>query len=135
MWRRALLTIMSTYIDVAHPNRHAPYTDIPDLVMDYLHYLDVVKLRSPRTINGYYLDLRGFFRYMMTVWNLAQPDTPPEEIDLTHITKRQISTITKRDIINYLDYARSNDNGAKARARKLSALRGFLATFATRSMN
>ena len=54
---------MSTYIDVAHPNRHAPYTDIPDLVMDYLHYLDVVKLRSPRTINGYYLDLRGFFRY------------------------------------------------------------------------
>lgn len=46
---------MSTYIDVAHPNRHAPYTDIPDLVMDYLHYLDVVKLRSPRTINGYYL--------------------------------------------------------------------------------
>lgn len=116
---------MSTYIDVAHPNRHAPYTDIPDLVMDYLHYLDVVKLRSPRTINGYYLDLRGFFRYMMMVWNLAQPDTPPEEIDLTHITKRQISTITKRDIINYLDYARSNDNGAKARARKLSALRGF----------
>ena len=98
MWRRALLTIMSTYIDVAHPNRHAPYTDIPDLVMDYLHYLDVVKLRSPRTINGYYLDLRGFFRYMMMVWNLAQPDTPPEEIDLTHITKRQISTITKRDI-------------------------------------
>lgn len=135
IWRRALLTIMSTYIDVAHPNRHAPYTDIPDLVMDYLHYLDVVKLRSPRTINGYYLDLRGFFRYMMMVWNLAQPDTPPEEIDLTHITKRQISTITKRDIINYLDYARSNDNGAKARARKLSALRGFLATFATRSMN
>ena len=54
-----------------------------------------------------------------------RPDTPPEEIDLTHITKRQISTITKRDIINYLDYARSNDNGAKARARKLSALRGF----------
>ena len=93
--------------------------------MDYLHYLDVVKLRSPRTINGYYLDLRGFFRYMMMVWNLAQPDTPPEEIDLTHITKRQISTITKRDIINYLDYARSNDNGAKARARKLSALKGF----------
>ncbi len=35
--------------------------------MDYLHYLDVVKLRSPRTINGYYLDLRGFFRYMMMV--------------------------------------------------------------------
>ena len=59
IWRRALLTIMSTYIDVAHPNRHAPYTDIPDLVMDYLHYLDVVKLRSPRTINGYFWTCAG----------------------------------------------------------------------------
>lgn len=85
------------------------------LVMDYLHYLDVVKLRSPRTINGYYSDLR-FFRYDDGLEPCAV-DTPPEEIDLTHITKRQISTITKRDIINYLDYARSNDNGAKARKR------------------
>ena len=52
---------MSSYIDVVHPERHAPYLDIPDDVVDYLHYLDFVKLRSPRTVNGYYLDLRGFF--------------------------------------------------------------------------
>ena len=52
---------MSSYIDVAHPERHAPYLDIPDDVIEYLHYLDFVKLRSPRTVNGYYLDLRGFF--------------------------------------------------------------------------
>lgn len=116
---------MSSYIDSAHPDRHAPYTDIPDSVMDYLHYLDVVKLRSPRTVNGYYLDLRGFFRYMMTVWRLADADTPPETIDLTHIRLAQIRSVTKRDIIGYLDYARSNENGAKARARKLSALRGY----------
>ena len=79
--------------------------------------------RAPLTVTSWTCAVSS--RYMMTVWNLAQPDAPPEEIDLTHITKRQISTITKRDIINYLDYARSNDNGAKARARKLSALRGF----------
>ena len=36
-------------------SRHAPYLDIPDDVVDYLHYLDFVKLRSPRTVNGYYL--------------------------------------------------------------------------------
>ena len=56
---------MSSYIDVVHPERHAPYLDIPNDVVDYLHYLDFVKLRSPRTVNGYYLDLRGFFRSMM----------------------------------------------------------------------
>lgn len=116
---------MSTYIDTAHPDRHAPYLDIPNLVVDFLHYLDFVRQNSPRTINGYYLDLRGFFRYMMVVWGLASEDTPPEKVDLTHITKEQISKIKKRDILNYLDYTRSQDNGPRARARKLSALRGF----------
>lgn len=116
---------MSSYIDSAHPERHAPYLDIPDDVIDYLHYLDFVKQRSPRTVNGYYLDLRGFFRYMMVQWELAQPDALPSQIDLTHITTKQIATIQKRDIFDYLDYARNMENAAKARARKLSALRGF----------
>ena len=68
---------MSSYIDVVHPERHAPYLDIPNDVVDYLHYLDFVKLRSPRTVNGYYLDLRGFFRYMMQRWQRVADDTPP----------------------------------------------------------
>ena len=119
---------MSSYIDVVHPERHAPYLDVPDAVIDYLHYLDFVKLRSPRTVNGYYLDLRGFFRYMMVSWSLYSQqmlDTEPEKIDLTHITTEQIRSVHKRDILNYLDYVRTNENGPKARARKLSALRGF----------
>ena len=116
---------MSSYIDVVHPERHAPYLDIPDDVVDYLHYLDFVKLRSPRTVNGYYLDLRGFFRYMMQRWQRVADDTPPEEINLTGIATADIQTITKHDIFDFLDHARSADNGPKARARKLSALKGF----------
>ena len=116
---------MSSYIDVVHPERHAPYLDIPDDVVDYLHYLDFVKLRSPRTVNGYYLDLRGFFRYMMQRWQRVADDTPPEEVVLTGITTADIRTITKHDIFDFLDHARSADNGPKARARKLSALKGF----------
>ena len=127
---------MSTYIDTVHPDRHAPYLDIPNLVVDYLHYLDFVRQNSPRTINGYYLDLRGFFRYMMVVWGLASEDTPPEKVDLTHITKEQISKIKKRDVLNYLDYARSQDNGPRARARaSYPHFVVFLTICATRSTN
>ena len=94
---------MSSYIDVAHPERHAPYLDIPDDVIEYLHYLDFVKLRSPRTVNGYYLDLRGFFRFMMQRWQRVADTTPPDEIKLTGITTADIAQITKRDIFDYLD--------------------------------
>lgn len=122
---------MSSYIDTVHPERHAPYLDIPDDVVEYLHYLDFVKLRSPRTVNGYYLDLRGFFRFMMVQWNRATAEEPSEKIDLTQISSKDIAQITKRDIFAYLDYARSTSNGAKARARKLSALKGFFGYMCT----
>ena len=104
---------MSSYIDVVHPERHAPYLDIPDDVVDYLHYLDFVKLRSPRTVNGYYLDLRGFFRYMMQRWQRVADDTPPEEIDLTGITTADIRTITKHDIFVFLDHVHASQSAAR----------------------
>ena len=123
---------MSSYIDVVHPDRHAPYLDIPDDVVEYLHYLDFVKMRSPRTINAYYLDLRGFFRFMMLQWARVPANTPAEEIQLTGITTQDIKTITKRDIFAYLDHVRSADaNGGKARARKMSALKGFFTYLVT----
>ncbi len=122
---------MSSYIDTVHPEQHAPYLDIPDDVVEYLHYLDFVKLRSPRTVNGYYLDLRGFFRFMMIQWRRSDAKEPPEKIDLTQITSKDIASISKRDIFDYLDYARSANNGAKARARKLSALKGFFGYMCT----
>lgn len=116
---------MSSYIDVVHPERHAPYLDIPDDVVDYLHYLDFVKQHSPRTVNGYYLDLRSFFRFMAVQWHLVSEDADPSQIDLRGIDTRQIASIRKRDIFDFLEYARAQSNGSKARARKLSALRGF----------
>ncbi len=116
---------MSTYINTMHPERHAPYLDIPDDVIEYLHYLDFVKQRSPRTINGYYLDLRGFFRYMASAWDDALRDVPPEKLPLTGISTKAIASITKRDIFQYLDAMQTAGNGKTARARKLSALHGF----------
>ena len=90
---------MSSYIDVVHPDRHAPYLDIPNDVVEYLHYLDFVKMRSPRTINAYYLDLRGFFRFMMAMqWSRVPRDTPLEEINLKDISTEDIKKITKRAV-------------------------------------
>lgn len=122
---------MSSYIDVAHPDHHDPYLDIPDPVVEYLHYLDFVKMRSPRTINGYYIDLRSFFRFMMIRWERVSDDVPVKDINLTSITIEDIGSIQKKDVFAFLDEARNKDNGATARARKLSVLRGFFSYLRT----
>ena len=61
----------------------------------------------------------------------ADATAKPDTIDLTQISSRDIASIGKRDIFGYLDYARSASNGPKARARKLSALKGFFGYMCT----
>ena len=52
---------MSSYIDVAHPGRHAPYLDIPDDVIEYLHYLDFVNCVRPGQSTGIISICGAFF--------------------------------------------------------------------------
>ena len=56
---------MSTYIDPRQPNKHGDYKDCPELVVRYLYDSETIRGLSPRTVNGYYIDLRTFFRFLM----------------------------------------------------------------------
>lgn len=63
---------------------------------------------------------------------VCPPGTPLEEINFKGHLNRGYKKDTKRDIFSYLDYVRSTDaNGGKARARKLSALKGFFSYLVT----
>ena len=116
---------MSSYIDVVHPDRHAPYLDIPNDVVEYLHYLDFVKMRSPRTINAYYLDLRGFFRFMMAMqWSHAA-GYAAEEINLKNISTEDIKRSPSGTSFLFGLRAQHGRQRQQARARKLSALKAF----------
>ena len=89
---------MSTYIDPRHPNRHDSYDDIPYDVVQYLHYLEVVKARSARTANGYYIDLRNFFRFLVRMRDHL--DIPVNEISILHLNKDFYEKITKPKFTN-----------------------------------
>lgn len=116
---------MSSYLNQLHPERHDAYLDIPEDVQEYLHYLDFVKHLSPRTIHGYYLDLRTFFRFLALQNGLVAQDTPLNDIDGRSFTIEEIRTIRKSTIFNYLQFLQSHGNAFTARCRKLTALRGF----------
>ena len=115
---------MSTYINPARPNRHDPYLDVPDVVIRYLKYLETILNRSPRTVNAYYIDLRGFFRFLLGY--RSHPDTPWQELDVKDLDLDFVKAITQEEIYEYLYYLTNEcNNKPAARARKLAAVKGL----------
>lgn len=102
------------------------YQDCPELMRNYLFYLETIKGRSANTINGYYLDLRTFFRFIKLHRKLVSWDTPLEQIVIADVDLKLIEQITLSDVYEFLHYVSSDrSNQAKTRSRKVSSLRGF----------
>lgn len=99
----------------------------PQLVKDFIIYILTIKGRSPRTAEGYYIDLRLFLRYLKAS-KLALPMTEKNltNIDITDIPEDMILAANISDAYGFLNYALSqNENQASARARKVSSIRSF----------
>lgn len=117
---------MSTYIDSRHPNQHGNYQDCPPLVIRFLQDSETIRGLSPRTVNGYYIDLRTFFRFLLRYRGLVPAELPFEEIDLRGIDLAMIQSVTTSEIYEFLYYiTRERDNAPATRARKLSSVKGF----------
>lgn len=98
----------------------------PDIIKEFLGYIQTIKGKSDKTVSEYYLDLRTFFRFMKASKNLVDKNTKLEEIDISDIDINFIETITLTNIYEFLSYtAIQRGNGLAARARKVSSLRTF----------
>ncbi|MDL2325395.1 tyrosine recombinase XerC [Ruminococcaceae bacterium OttesenSCG-928-A16] len=117
---------MSTYVNPLKPNQRGSYDDCPAVVAEYLMYSESIRGLSPRTVNGYYIDLRTFFKFLVQHRNLVANDLPLEQIKINTLELDFIKQIDKAEVYEYLYYVtRERDNAAATRARKLSSLRGF----------
>lgn len=117
---------MSTYINPLQPHKHGPYDDCPPLVVEFLHYSETIRGLSPRTVNGYYIDLRTFFKFLVLHRGQVPPDTSLVDICTKEVDLEFIDKINKSEVYEYLYYVtRERENAAATRARKLSSLRGF----------
>lgn len=100
------------------------YSDCPEIVRNYLFYLLTIKGRSKRTVDGYYIDLRTFFRYMLSYKNKST--LPLDEISIEAVDLAFISEITLSDVYEFLNYISSErGNSAVTRSRKVSSIRSF----------
>ncbi|MDL2218810.1 tyrosine recombinase XerC [Ruminococcaceae bacterium OttesenSCG-928-O06] len=117
---------MSTYLNPMKPNQGGGFQDCPALLVEYLQYSLTIRGLSPRTVNGYYIDLRNFFKFLVLHRGMVPADTDLTDIDIRQVDLSFIAQINKAEVYDYLFYVtQERSNSANTRARKLSSLRGF----------
>ena len=99
---------------------------LPQLVQDYLTYVEAIKGHSSLSVIEYASDLRTYFRFMVKHKGLFPADTPDNELDLTIVDIDFIKTITLNDTYTFLIYCKNERrNNEATRARRVVAIRRF----------
>lgn len=104
------------------------FDDVPGFLREYLFYLLNIRGLSKQTVYNYYMDLRLFLRYMKLHKEnpKALQDTDFDTVEIQDLTFDFLNRITLLDVHEFLYFTmNSRQNQAKARSRKISALRGF----------
>ncbi|MEG0854392.1 MAG: tyrosine-type recombinase/integrase [Angelakisella sp.] len=101
--------------------------EAPSLLRDFLVYILTIKGRSPRTADGYYVDLRFFLRYLKAShYQLPMDEKNLADITISDIPEELIIGATISDAYGFLNFAMSkNENNAATRSRKVSSIRAF----------
>ena len=98
----------------------------PAFLRDFLTYNETIKGKSSRSVEGYYIDLRTFFRYMLLVRGIAPKDAEFNEIDISAADIELVRSVTISDLYAFMVYCKDElKNNTATRARKTSTLRIF----------
>ena len=101
-------------------------TEAPPLLRDFLVYHETIQGHSRRTVDEYYLDLRGFFRFLKRDKKLVPDDMPMDQIPIDDVGIDLIRTVTLTDIYTYMNYlSRDRRLNNASRARKVATIRSF----------
>lgn len=106
--------------------RREEFVELPQLVQDYLIYIEAIKGHSELSVIEYASDLRTFFRYVAILKHIYPADTPENEIDISSFDLDFIKKITLNDAYQFLIYCRNvRKNNETTRARRVVAIRKF----------
>jgi site-specific recombinase XerD len=94
----------------------------PDFLGQFFTYQRVILMKSEKTAETYFYDLRLFLRFLKRL--RSGEDKPIEEFDIKDITADDLNRFTKLEALEYLNYLASDrGNNARTRKRKLAALK------------
>ncbi|MBE7030375.1 MAG: tyrosine recombinase XerC [Ruminococcaceae bacterium] len=101
------------------------YSDIPQVLRDYLNFMTVIKGKSANTVKEYYYDLRLFLRFIQCKF-LNQFCDDFNTVDITNFDSGILQQITLSDLYEFMAYInnRRSDND-NYRARKVASIKSF----------
>ena len=106
--------------------KQAYVDDCPYYLDDFLTNIKVVKDRSDRTEEAYFIDIRTFLRYLNVKHRAVSAETPFNKINIKDTPIEWLECFTLNDAYVYLKYLKDErGNSTKTRARKCSALKQF----------
>ncbi len=100
---------------------------LPECVNEFLNYLEIIKGKSPNTIEAYKVDLTMFFRFLKIYKGLIRNNNIEfEEIPIDDIDENFIKKIKLSDLYAFISFTEKyRHNGNYARARKVASLKSF----------
>lgn len=108
--------------------------EAPQIIKDYLFYMQTVKGKSQKTVDEYYIDLRTFFRFIKLQRGLVPNDSEFENISISDVDLELVKTVTLNDAYEFMNYIqRERKNQNVTRARKCSSLKGYFNYLATKN--
>ncbi len=104
----------------------AVLNECPPFLRDFLTYNETIRGKSSRSVEGYYIDLRTFFRYLLLVRGKVPADTEFQKIDIAAADLELVRSVTISDLYAFMVYCKDElQNNTATRARKTSTLRIF----------
>lgn len=101
--------------------------EFPKILREFASQKSAIEGCSEKTVGEYLLDLRTFFRYLLADDAGISPESDEFlKIDISQISIEYITSVTKEQIYEFLLYTGTvRKNMWSAKARKLSAIKGF----------
>ena len=98
--------------------------EFPDFINDYWFHLTLVKAKSERPAEGYLIDIRVFFRYL--IYMNSSEDIDFNKIDIQNFDLKVLENVNLHKIYEYIYFLRDErKNNDKTIARKISSIKSL----------
>lgn len=105
---------------------YSDYSNAPAVLKEFLYYSQTIKGLSPRTVEGNFIDLQLFFRFLIQKRNNCIDNNTINEISISDIDLNFVSKVTQSEILEFLYFVTNErKNSAASRSRKISSIRSY----------